>query len=862
MENVIRNKLIDIESKLSNDSLLQLKTSTVFAEENTQTITRHSMLSRDNTSDAASEVARLISTTAVYMSDLNRLSNFFYNNKEMQLGSLIARMEAIELRNRILKSLTNGIQVFPLVFNDRKLLKAAGNYDISQGGLTFNPLITKEISPTVVEISRNSNVRIGDVNDPMLRSKREALFSEDPNDIYSVNNINRDDLKFFFDCTFESKQVINQVIFSHIKKPQQSVRLQIINKVTAGLTTREDVIWDGIVEESTIYLEKPAITDRVFVKVTASYTPGYGTNQLDMKRLAFIQQEYDNKIFCETINLPALNNKFLTVEEFKLAHNENSDLFKFTVKANEAILSTFDSGDKAAGPYRDPYLTIEVQLKNIAEIIKYLSPLRYRVSNIEMVGYENKVFAKFGNEKELIITQEREAGDEVFFPFPVPEYESHLEVRLNGMQVKRSLTSDALVGYSYFIEYTGSGYVIRFANGKCPLGSVVMVDIRNTPSYIDSSKLFLPDLGLGTHASVSYAKELKRKRIPIFTPERNNINIGVKNIQNVSFYDLLGREITIYTERSIRSNLISKEYAVDYRNGIVYIGQDVDGILDVSYLEDARINTLLEEGDFSIPIPSDIKSFTHASPLINLNSASFCGFQKHNKSVTDFNLDYSVIKLPAYITLHKGSLRLSGPLRSRREVPFIDGRTELFQSQTETAYYDYINTEINTHTYLIRNPLTAGDIGLIEDIIFENEYMTNKLEYSATMPVINAMTEGEWRFTSLDFGRLSIKNSGFPSVPALTIKAKIIKDISKDVFSVDYKTNTIYTRNLNDLNGTISFTYSCISLNAFTIAKEIDKKPIIQNNEYFVYAYNKEEIEKLLPFYTPVIECINIGTIG
>jgi hypothetical protein len=201
-------------------------------------------------------------------------------------------------------------------------------------------------------------------------------------------------------------------------------------------------------------------------------------------------------------------------------------------------------------------------------------------------------------------------------------------------------------------------------------------------------------------------------------------------------------------------------------------------------------------------------------------------------------------------------------LRSRREVPFIDGRTELFQSQTETAYYDYINTEINTHTYLIRNPLTAGDIGLIEDIIFENEYMTNKLEYSATMPVINAMTEGEWRFTSLDFGRLSIKNSGFPSVPALTIKAKIIKDISKDVFSVDYKTNTIYTRNLNDLNGTISFTYSCISLNAFTIAKEIDKKPIIQNNEYFVYAYNKEEIEKLLPFYTPVIECINIGTIG
>jgi hypothetical protein len=479
-----------------------------------------------------------------------------------------------------------------------------------------------------------------------------------------------------------------------------------------------------------------------------------------------------------------------------------------------------------------------------------------------MVGYENKVFAKFGNEKELIITQERELGDEVFFPFPVPEYESHLEVRLNGMQAKRSLTSNTLVGYFYFIEYTGSGYVIKFANGKCPLGSVVMVDIRNTPAYIHSSKLFLPDLGLGTHASVSYAKDLKRKRIPVFIPERSNINTGVKNIQKVSFYDIFGTEITTYTERSIRSNLISKEYAVDYRNGIVYMNEDVTGLLDVSYLEDARINTLLEEGDFSVPIPSDIKAFTHSSPLISLNSASFCGFQKHNESVTDFNLDYSVIKLPAYITLHKGSLRLSAPLRSRREVPFIDGRTELFQSQTETAYYDYTNTEINTHTYLIRNPLTAGEIGLIEDIMFENEYMTSKLEYSTTMPVINAMTEGEWRFTSLDFGRLSIKNSGFPSVPALTIKGKVIKDISKDVFSVDYKTNTIYTRNLNDLNGTISFTYSCINLKAFTIAKEVDMKPIIQSNEYFVYAYNREDIEKLLPFYTPVIECINIGTIG
>jgi phosphoheptose isomerase len=54
------------------------------------------------------------------------------------------------------------------------------------------------------------------------------------------------------------------------------------------------------------------------------------------------------------------------------------------------------------------------------------------------------------------------------------------------------------------------------------------------------------------------------------------------------------------------------------------------------------------------------------------------------------------------------------------------------------------------------------------------------------------------------------------------MKAKVLKDISKDVFSVDYKTNTIYTRNLNSLNGTISFTYSCINLNAFTIAKEVD----------------------------------------
>ena len=863
MEALIRNKLIDIESKLSNDSLLQIKTSSIFSEENTQTIARHSMLSRENTSGAGNEVARLILTTAAYMSDLNQLSNFFYNNKEMQLGSLIARMEAIELRNRILKSLTNGIQIFSLIFNDRKLLKATGNYDIGQGGLTFNPIRTTEISPTVVEISRNSNVRIGDISDLMLRSRREALFSEDPNDIYSVHSLYRDDLKFFLDCTFESKQVINQVIFSHIKKAQQSVRLQIINKVTTGTATREDIIWDGIVENSTIYLEKPVLTNRVFLKVMASYTPGLETNQLDMKRLAFIQQEYENNIFCETINLPALNNKFLTVEGFRLLHNESSDLFKFTVKANEAILSTFESGDKAAGPYRDPYLTIEIQLKNIAEIIKYLSPLRYKISNIEMTGYENKVFAKFANEKELLIKQEREVGDEVFFPFPVPEYESHIEVRLNGMQTKRSLSSLDLTGYSYFIEYTGSGYLIKFADGKCPLGSIVMVDIRSTSAYVEGGKLFLPDLGLGTHVSVSYANDLKKKRMAIFTPERNNMNTGVKNIQKVSFYTLLGAEITTYVERSIRSNLTANEYAVDYRNGIIYFGQSVIGLLEIAYLEESRVSSILEEEDFSVPTPSGIKSFVHESPLLLLNSSSFCGFQKHNRSVTGFNLDYSLIKLPAYITLHKGSIRLRGDLRSRREVPFIDGRAELFQSQTEIVYYDYSNTEANTHTYVIRNPFTTSDIGVIEDIMFENEYMTSKLPYSSSIADLTTMAEGQWRdFGPLDYSRLVIKNSGFPSVPALTIKAKVLKDISKDVFSVDYKTNTIYTRNLNNLNGTISFTYSCINLNAFTIAKEVDMKPIIQSNEYFVYAYNKEDIEKLLPFYTPVVECINIGTIG
>lgn len=862
METLIRNKLIDIESKLSSDTLLQLKSYPFSAEGNTETIQRHSTLQRENTSIAANEVGRLISTYAVYMTDLNRLANFFYNNKEMQLGSLIARLEAIELRNRILKSLTNGIQIFSLIFNDRKLLKPSGKYDVTVGGLTFNPIRTTKISPSVVEISRSSNVRIGDINDQMLRSKREALFSEDPNDVYSVHSLYRDDLKFFFDCTFESKQIINQIIFSHIKKPQQSVKLQIINTITNGAATRDDIIWEGIVENSTIYLEKPVLTNRIFVKVIATYNPGLESNQLDMKELAFIQQEYENNILCETINLPALNNKYLTIEGFKLLHNESSDLFKFTVKANEAILSSFGSGNKAAGPYRDPYLTIEIQLKNIADIIRYISPLKYKISSTEMPGYENKVFAKFADEKELLIKQEREVGDEVFFSFPVPEYESHIEVRLNGMQTKRSLNSSGLAGYSYFIEYTGSGYLIKFANGKCPLGSIVMVDIKSTPAYIEKNKLFLPDMGLGTYVGVTYANDLKKKRMAIFTPERNNMNTGVKNIQKISFYTLLGMEIATYVEQPIRSSLSANEYAVDYRNGIVYFGENVIGLLEITYLDESRINSLVEEEDYSIPVPNDIKSFVHESPLLLLNSSSFCGFQKHNRSVTDFNLDYSLIKLPAYITLHKGSIRLIGNLRSRREVPFIDGRTELFQSQAETVYYDYDSSSTNVHKYILRNPFTVSDISIIEDITFENEYMINKLPYSVTLPEINAMTEGQWRYNSLDFSHFVVKNSGFPSVPALTIKAKVIKDVSKDVFSVDYKTNTIYTRNLNNLNGSISFTYSCISLNTFTIAKEIDIKPIIQSNEYFVYAYNKEDIEKLLPFYTPVVECINIGTIG
>lgn len=863
MINLLKDKLLDIEAKLSNSLVLEnIKNSNATMRElNTKIIQRHSRLSLSNTNVPFQDLYTEIDELRKVMLDLDKLSIYFHNNKEVQLNFLKERLDILTLKKSALASYQDGIRTGILALNEKKILKLASTYEILEQGLTF-PLSEApiRIDPSSVTFIADSNIKIGNILNSLMAFKKEAMFTEDQNDLFSIYRDDQANLTFVFDVAFNKSEIINEIEFEVITKTGQNLTLTITNKLNG------EVLFDNAYQKL-ILLEQPKHLKEINIKVTA--TP-IKVNQLDIKELSFFRRQYKKELTVETVPLPSFSNKYLTLEKIELESNLQKDILDFNVSVNGKTLNSLASEEQVQGPFKDPIFVLTCKVKNTRSLIKYLGKPKYKILNPIDQATETRTFVKPFSSTTVSLVQAKDTATDVFLPLPIEGMESFIDVALNGINCRRALLGETLSNKQYYIEYTGAGYTIQFTSLVAQ--DVVKVKVNSLPSYIENNKIYFPKAGLATGASVIYSKEIKKKRVRSFLFEANYINLKQQNIQRVAFIDGNNTEVTSMVEKPLHSVLASGEYAVDYKAGLVYLGGSFLGEIEVTYFDTGMVKALFDTEEREATLPKDNQVFDYTGPLaglamdsLKINNNPIFGFQRSNRITTKIDPTLTVVQLPKFVTLHKGTVSLYSSTSSKKEVSYIDGHSELYVKNIEYNFYDYWKTEFSWHYYRLRSatlPAPMTDCNLV----FESPFLIQRKENETGL--INALVnDGDYYINATtpvhpEGTLLYVKNAGFPNIPAMSIKVKIEKNTSEDVFSVNYETNTIHTKRLTGVGGLISFKYSAIRLEDFTLAFEILDKDLVGENEYKVFVYNKEDIEALIPYYTPLIKTVSIGIIG
>lgn len=869
MIDTLRDKLLDIEAKISNGLVLEnfsdyqevgLEAFNGPSNElNTGTIARHSRLSRFNTSVIRfpSEIKDLQDIIL----DFDRLSVFFHNTKEVQLNFLKERFEVLALRKNALASLQTGIRLGILPLNEKKILKLSDTYEVLQQGLTF-PLASAptKATPAIVTFVADSNIKIGNILNPLQSSRKEAMFSSDQNDLFSVYREDQADLVFAFNILFDRNEIVNEIEFEVIPKTGQRLTLLLTDKVTG------EVLY-GDAYQKLILFEQPRYLKEVSIKVTAT---AIQVNQIDIKELSFYKRQYAKELTVETVPMPSFSNKFLTLEKVELASDMQKDILDFSVKVNGKVLNSLASEQQVQGPFRDPSFTISCKIKDTKSLIKYLGKPKYKILMASDSPTETRTFIKPFTSTTVNLVQARDTAVDVFLPLPIEGMESFIDVALNGVNCRRALLGETLSTKQYYIEYTGAGYTIQFPSLVAQ--DMVKVKINSLPSYMEKNKIFFPKLGLGTSATIFYATNIKKKRVRSFNYENNFINLNQQNIQRVAFIDITNNEINSLVEKPLHSTLNNTEYAVDYKAGLVYLGVAFLGEIEVTYFETNMVNNLFDTEEREATLPGDIQVFEYNGPLAGLamdsskvNGNPIFGFQRSNRISTKIDPTLTIVQLAKFMTLHKGTISLYDSTSSKKEVPYIDGHTELYGKNIEYDFYDYLKTESGWHFYCLRSGNFATPISDC-NLVFESSFMIERKEFTTTLSD-TLVNDGDYFLNTNTYQYpkgtlLYVKNAGFPNIPATSIRVKIEKNTSEDLFSVNYMSNTIHTKRLSGVGGSISFKYSTVYLEDFTIAFEVLDKKELEPNEYKVFVYNKEDIEALIPYYTPLIKTVSIGIIG
>jgi hypothetical protein len=865
----LKKKILDIEAKISNSSLLDSTEALTVDGVETTSIVRHSFLEVESISSDFDNLNKQISDTLSVMKDADKLFVYFFNQKEGQISALNDRYMRMDLKEKILRSLEGGPIKNVISLNDSSLISPTKTFEITSSGISFPLVSTRRVVPDKITILRDSNISIGDSQDSSVRSMREALTSVDQNDVFSVHRKDKADLKLSFFCEFSKKEIINEIVLSVIRKEGQKISIRIQEEENGKIL--EEIEY----KDSEIYLKKPTNTNKIYITVTAKAT---GVNQIDFKELSFYSKQYKKQGTFSTIGMPLLSNKYLTFEDLKLKDPSHLDFLNIQVRANGEKLDRLSSELESRGPFKDPIITIDYSLKDDATVFNLVGSYKYRIGSYSGPSDVYKSFVKIATHNPFTIKETRVEGNTKVIPVPVAGLENFFDVFLNGVRCVRCFGT-ITTGYQYRIAFTGNGYKLNFLRLENEADLVVY--INSVPSYYENNNFVFPSLGLGTKVVANVAGQTFVRKVILQKDENNSVLLKTNYIQSIRFLSESNTEYNC-TEKELNSTLGSSEYSIDYVNGILYLGPGISGSCEVTGLNTHVNSGLLDDESLSLAAPDKTEGFSYSSRLSNLsfNKGNIFGYQKYNGILggVDANANtVRTIKIPSFLSLHKKSVQLTCSTFSKKEVEYIDGITELEIENYTYEYYDYLPAEVNPDYYVYS--LRDGSSLAGKQFSFESSKLlsrkaiasTSSSTLNALKPLIVAALQmsGDYYVLGLNAEVEACKylyvkkESSAP--PSFTYEVKIFENVSDRYFSVDYTTNTIYTKNLPAFiseSGSLSFIYSSLYLSEFTIAKSIENKTSPEGEEYNAIVYNREESKALLPYFTPILESLSVGTIG
>ena len=860
----IREKILDIEAKISNSSLLSSPVGDFSDSVSVTSILRHSALNVQSIDSDFGNLSREMTDTLALMQDFDKIFVYFFNQKEGQISALSDRYMRMDLKQKILRSLENGPVKNVISLNDSNIISASKTFELTSSGISFPLLSETRIIPDRITILRDSNISIGDSLDPEIRSMREAITSTDQNDVFSVYRKDKADLKLSFFCEFSRKEIINEVILSIIKKEGQKIFVRIQDNENGKIL--EDLEYT----DSSIHLKRPVNTNKMYITVTAK---AIDKNQIDFKELSFYQKEYKKQGSINTIGMPLFSNKYLTFENLTFKDNTHLSFLNIEVKANGELLESASAEGQAKGPYKDPILTLNYTLKDDASVFNLINTYKYKVGTYVGTSDIYKSFVKIATHNPFTVREARTDATTQVIPIAIPGLESFLDVFLNGTRCVR-VTGLITAPYQYKVMFTGNGYKLYFQQLENEADLVIY--INSVPSYYEDRSFVFPSLGLGTNVIVSSAGRTYTKKVNLRKDENNSVLLGENYIQAIRFLNSVGEEYACI-EKDLNATLGSMEYSMDYVNGILYLGEGISGFCEITVLKTFVVSSLLEEESLSITAHPSTEGFTYSSDLTGLtfNKSNVFGYQKYNGVSGGIDLPSNTIKIPSFLSIHKNSIQLTSPSFSKREVEYIDGITELELDSYVYDYYDYLPSETSSqyYVYALRGTSTLVD----RELSFNSSKLLSRKAIPSTPtttlyelePLIVAALQSSGDYYILGenasvaaYKYLYVKKESF--IPAdFSHEVKIYEDIGDKYFSVDYQRNILYTKNLSEfMLGFINFSYSSLFLNEFTIAKQIENKTQPEGEEYNAIVYNREESKALLPYFTPILESLSIGTIG
>ena len=857
----MKKKLIDIESVLFTPNPVEL----VEVENTFQTpsITRHSSLRSNDINAPYNYLISEMRDTVEIAKNYERLLMFFYNTREGQLQSLQERYEVLELRKRILASFSYGIQKSIIALNDKTLFGTAGFFGQDESGLWFPYVSQVKLTPSLITKTNDSNVRIGVLQNEFQNSKLEALWTDDQNDLFSINREDTEDLFISFIMEFEKAEIINEVELEYISKPNQIVKVTIVDTAT------QEILFDKDIKDFWLSFSRPTKTKSLLFKISAT---GIGRNQLDLKKLGFYKRKYKQEMSAKTIKISNLSNKLLTLENVVLTNEQQKNFLDISVTANGETLSSLNSGNPPVGPFRDPEFNLTVKINNTSKILDYLDVARYKVSKgLPMDILDFKIVRPVLTEAKSQTFSIIEGANSVFFEIGVPDLEDLIDIYLNGVYCTRALSSEPLTGNKYQVIYTGTGYTIRFLT--LPVNSSVTLNVRSMPCYITDKKIGFPASGLGREVKYMYGTSVNSVRLAPFLGDNRTISTGYKDIQKVIFKNGLNQELT-YIEKEPGSTLAGNQYSVDRTNGQIYVSNSYNATyIDIFYLKTKMNSVLVEFADREALSPQDIETFTYSGSLKDLLAGNIPVYTLvYNTQENAFlSSDKRGVQLPKHITLHKNSVFVG----SKREVLFVDGFQEIFRNGNSEQYFDFNNKDAGVYKFIIR------DLNVDLDSFYANTLTVDNLAFTRKVASLAELTlEGDYFFDSSNLYLKSIIDS------LNSILVKVEKREDENVFSVDYVNNRIYTNSLDfpdliadsiansieftgllinsaqptDLSSpAITFSYSAIKVIDFSIDLELPLATQLKESDHFLYVYNGKDVQELLPYFTPILENLEIG---